>query len=388
MQQNSKRKYQDTKTILSELVCIETVSGTSTNDIIQLISKYCNELSDAKIVAPGPTENQKNIAFRFGPDVAGGIILSGHTDVVPVTDQKWSHPPFAATERDGRIYGRGTCDMKGFLASMIASVPKLVMAELLRPIWLAFTYDEETGCLGAPHLAKEIAKQACGIKAVIVGEPTEMAIVDQHKGAFVECVTFHGRSAHSSLPWLGLSANEYAIRFSTQLIALNDEFAREVLVTEAERMTTLNLATIGGGTAHNIISDKCRVMWSLRCAPGRDADAIVRRIRAIAKILEAEMQSFAPEALVKFETIFDVPPLVANPASTALKLGIRMTGQNAGQAVNYGTEAGVYQRFGFPTIICGPGSIEQAHKADEWIAIEQLDACDKFIEKLIAHQIE
>ena len=134
MQQNSKRKYQDTKTILSELVCIETVSGTSTNDIIQLISKYCNELSDAKIVAPGPTENQKNIAFRFGPDVAGGIILSGHTDVVPVTDQKWSHPPFAATERDGRIYGRGTCDMKGFLASMIASVPKLVMAELLRPI--------------------------------------------------------------------------------------------------------------------------------------------------------------------------------------------------------------------------------------------------------------
>jgi acetylornithine deacetylase len=386
MQQYSKREYQDTKAILGELVRIETVSGTSTNEIIALIANYCDEPSDTKIIAPGPTETQNNIAFRFGPDVAGGIILSGHTDVVPVQDQKWSHPPFAATERDGRIYGRGTCDMKGFLASMIASVPKLAMADLVRPIWLSFTYDEETGCLGAPYLAKEIAKQASDIEAVIVGEPTEMAVVDQHKGAFVEYVTFHGVSAHSSLPWLGLSANEYAIRFGGQLVALNEEFSQEVLVTDGDQVTTLNLAQISGGTAHNIISDKCRVMWSLRCAPGQDAGAIVQRIRAMAKTLEVEMQSCASEASVEFETVFDVPPLAANPASPALRLGLGMTGQNAGQSVNYGTEAGVYQKVGFPTIICGPGSIEQAHKPDEWIAIEQLDACDRFIEKLIAHQ--
>lgn len=386
MQQNSKGEYQHTKAILGELVRIETVSGTSTNEIITLIANYCDEPSDATIIAPGPNGTQKNIAFRFGPDVAGGIILSGHTDVVPVQDQKWSHPPFDATERQGRIYGRGTCDMKGFLASMIASVPKLAIADLVRPIWLAFTYDEETGCLGAPYLAKEIVKQASGIEAVIVGEPTEMAVVDQHKGAFVEYVTFHGVSAHSSLPWLGLSANEYAIRFGAMLVALNEEFSQEVPVTEGDRMTTLNLAQIGGGTAHNIISDKCRVMWSLRCAPGQDADTIVRRIRALAKILEAEMRSFAPEASIEFETVFDVPPLVANPTSPALRLGLGMTGQNAGQSVNYGTEAGVYQKAGLPTIICGPGSIEQAHKPDEWIELEQLDACDRFIEKLIAHQ--
>ncbi|KIN71101.1 acetylornithine deacetylase [Sulfitobacter guttiformis] len=378
--------FQSAKSILCDLVRFETVSGTSTDEINAYIASHCEAAATDRIIAPGPVPGQQNIAFRFGPDVSGGLILSGHTDVVPVQDQKWSHPPFVATERDGRIYGRGTCDMKGFLASMIAAVPKLVDAKLKRPIWLAFTYDEETGCLGAPYLAEEIAKQATDIEAVIVGEPTEMSVVDQHKGAFVEYVTFNGVSAHSSLPWLGLSANEYAIRFSAQLITLNEEFSQEVPVGEGDRMTTLNLAQINGGTAHNIISDKCRVMWSLRCAPGQDADAIVQRIRAMARALEAEMQRHATEASVEFETVFDVPPLAANTASTALRLGLGMTGQNAGQSVNYGTEAGVYQKVGLPTIICGPGSIEQAHKPDEWIAVQQLDACDSFIERLIAHQ--
>ncbi|WP_435230653.1 acetylornithine deacetylase [Pseudopelagicola sp. nBUS_20] len=386
MKQSIMGENLETKAILGELVRIETVSGCSTNEINDLINKYCEQSCDAKIIASGPNKTQKNIAFRFGPDVPGGIILSGHTDVVPVQDQKWSHPPFDATERDGRIYGRGTCDMKGFLASMIASVPKLDMTKLVRPIWLAFTYDEETGCLGAPYLAKEIVKNSSGIKAVIVGEPTEMTIVDQHKGAFVEYVTFHGLSVHSSLPWLGLSATEYAIRFGAQLVALSEEFSKEVTVTDADRMTTLNLAQINGGTAHNIVPDKCRVMWSLRCAPGQDANAIVTRIRAIARSLEAEMQNHAFKTSVEFETIFDVPPLAAKPDSPALHLGLGMTGQNAAQSVNYGTEAGVYQNVGLPTIICGPGSIEQAHKPDEWISIEQLDACDKFIEKLIANQ--
>ena len=386
MQQRDKLENHDTKTILDKLVRIETVSGTSTNEIIALIEQHCDSPSNVKIIVPGQTEHQQNIAFRFGPDVAGGVILSGHTDVVPVKDQKWANPPFAATERGDRIYGRGTCDMKGFLASMIASVPKLANAHLKRPIWLAFTYDEETGCLGAPFLAKEIAKQTAGIEAVIVGEPTEMAIVDQHKGAFVEHVTFSGVSAHSSLPWLGLSANEYAVRFCTQLIALNKEFSQEVSMAKSDQMTTLNLAQISGGTAHNIISDECRVMWSLRCARNQDADTIVQRIRSMAKALEVEMQSFASQAAVNFETVLNVPPLIANPASPALQFGLAITGQNAGQSVNYGTEAGVYQKFGLPTIICGPGAIEQAHTADEWIAIEQLDACDKFIEKIIVTQ--
>jgi acetylornithine deacetylase len=386
METNFNNRSLETKDILGELVRIETVSGASTKEINDLIAKFCEHSSDCMISATGPFETQKNIAFRFGPDIAGGIILSGHTDVVPVQDQKWSHPPFDTTEHDGRIYGRGTCDMKGFLASMIAAVPKLAMADLIRPIWLAFTYDEETGCLGAPYLAEKISKQSPAIEAVIVGEPTMMTVVDQHKGAFVEYVTFNGVSAHSSLPWLGLSANEYAIRFATQLAALNEEFSREYPVTEGGRRTTLNIAQITGGTAHNIISDKCQVMWSLRCAPGQDADALVERIRTIARDLETEMQSHAPETSVKMETVFDVPPLTAKPASSALYLGLRITGQNAGRSVNYGTEAGVYQKVGFPTIICGPGSIEQAHKPDEWIAIEQLNACDRFIEQIIAYQ--
>ncbi len=375
-----------TKQILSELIRFQTVSGASTNAINNFISSRCDTLASAVIIAPGFNDTQTNIAFRFGPDVAGGVVLSGHTDVVPVQDQNWTHPPFAATEQDGRIYGRGACDMKGFLASMIGSVPKIAAADLARPIWLAFTYDEETGCLGAPYLAEEIAKQAIGIEAVIVGEPTEMAVVDQHKGAFVEYATFHGVSAHSSLPWLGLSANKYAVRFASELIALDEEFSQEVSINEGDKMTTLNLAQIEGGTAHNIVADKCRVMWSLRCAPGRDANAIVQRIRAIAKKLEAEMQRNAPKAYVAFETVFDVPPLAADPGSSALRLGLGMTGQNAGQSVNYGTEAGVYQKVGLPTVICGPGSIEQAHAPDEWVAIEQLDACDRFIERLIAYQ--
>lgn len=375
-----------TEQILSELLSFETVSGASTSAINGFISGHCGEFADAVIIAPGPNDAQANIAFRFGPDVAGGVILSGHTDVVPVQDQNWTHPPFAATVTDGRIYGRGACDMKGFLASMIGSVPKIVAADLVRPIWLAFTYDEETGSLGAPYLAEEIAKQTKGIEAVIVGEPTEMAVVDQHKGAYVEYVTFHGVSAHSSLPWLGLSANEYAVRFASELIALDKEFSQEVSTDEGDKVTTLNLAQIEGGTAHNIVADKCRVMWSLRCAPGRDADVIVQRIRAIARKIGAEMQRKAPKAHVAFETVFDVPPLAADPLSSALRLGLGMTGQNAGQSVNYGTEAGVYQKVGLPTIICGPGSIEQAHAPDEWVALEQLDACDRFIERLIAHQ--
>ena len=173
----------ETRAFLADLVAFETVSGSSTEAINAYIAKHCEARADAVIRAPGPNPAQENIAFCFGPDTPGGIVLSGHTDVVPVEDQNWRHPPFAATEENGRLYGRGSCDMKGFLASMIAAVPRLADADLARPVWLAFTYDEETGCLGAPYLAEEIARQAKGIEAVIVGEPTEMAVVDTHKGA-------------------------------------------------------------------------------------------------------------------------------------------------------------------------------------------------------------
>ena len=377
-----------TKAILANLIRFETVSGSATDAINDYIAERCTPNAAAQIVAPGPDPAQQNLAFRFGPDAPGGIILSGHTDVVPVADQNWTYPPFEATEANGRLYGRGSCDMKGFLASMIAAVPCLTAADLARPVWLAFTYDEETGCLGAPYLAEEIARQTRGIEAVVVGEPTEMAVVDQHKGALVEYVTFHGLSAHSSLPWLGLSANEYAVRFATQLVMLKEELAGQVPSDQGDRMSTLNLAQIHGGTAHNIVADKCRVMWSLRCAPGSDPDAIVARIHAMARVLEAEMQAEVAEAHVSFETVFNVPPLAANPVSSALRLGLSLTGQNVGQTVNYGTEAGVYQRVGLPTIICGPGSIQQAHKPDEWIALDQLDACDRFIDQIIARQSE
>ena len=381
-------KGTDTRATLAELIGFETVSGSSTEAINGYIAARCEALADTVIRAPGPNPAQQNIAFRFGPDVPGGIVLSGHTDVVPVADQNWTHPPFAATEVNGRIYGRGSCDMKGFLASMIAAAPRLAAADLTRPVWLAFTYDEETGCLGAPYLAEEIARQTKGIEAVIVGEPTEMAVVDQHKGAVVENVTFHGLSAHSSLPWLGLSANEYAVRFAAGLVALKEELAAEVPADQGDRVSTLNLAQINGGTAHNIVADKCRVMWSLRCAPGSDPQALTARIRDKARALEAEMQTEVPQAHVSFETVFDVPPLAADPASPALRLGLELTGQNAGRTVNYGTEAGCYQTVGLPTIICGPGSIEQAHKPDEWIALDQLAACDAFIDRIIARQCD
>ncbi|MEM1343792.1 MAG: acetylornithine deacetylase [Pseudomonadota bacterium] len=376
----------DTKTILAELVAFPTVSGSATTEIEEFIAMRIGAAAAERIEAARSGVEQRNLLFRFGPDAPGAIVLSGHTDVVPVADQAWSHPPFEMVETAGRLYGRGTCDMKGFLACMLAILPILATAPLKRPIWFAFTCDEEPGCLGLPDLLKVLGARSIAVEAVIVGEPSSMDVIDRHKGAFVETVTFHGVSAHSSVPWLGVSANEYATRFLGALLDRKERYKASAPQGNLNDAITLNLAQISGGTAHNIVADRCEVMWSLRCPAHVDPGPVVEDLRALYPELERSMQAEHPHAQVRWNTDFDVPPLAPDESSPAVALGLHLTGRNAARSVNYGTEAGLYQSAGYPTIVCGPGSIEQAHKPDEFIEIAQLEECLTFFQRLIDHQ--
>ncbi len=376
----------ETKRILGNLVAFPTVSGSATSDLEAFIKNEIGASAAETIEAPRSQVDQRNLVFRFGPDVQGGILLSGHTDVVPVEDQSWTHPPFTMVEDSGRLYGRGTCDMKGFLACMLAIKPRLEKAQLKRPIWLALTCDEETGCLGLPELLQVLRHKSLELDAVIVGEPSTMDVIDSHKGAFVETVTFHGVSVHSSVPWLGVSANEYATRFLNVLLERKEYYAAQAPDGNRDNAITLNLAQMSGGTAHNIIADKCEVMWSLRCPADVDPAPVVADIRSHYPKLNQMMQCEHPEASLVWNTDFDVPPLAPTKSKSAVDIALQLTGKNMPRSVNYGTEAGMYQLAGYPTLVCGPGSIEQAHKPNEYIEVSQLEECLVFFEKLIERQ--
>jgi acetylornithine deacetylase len=357
----------DAIAILGELVAFDTTSRRSNLGLIAYV--------EARLAAQGVLSRRianadgakANLLATVGPAVAGGVVLSGHTDVVPVDGQAWSSDPFALTAREGRLFGRGTCDMKGFLALALAIVPDVLAADVQRPVHLAFSYDEEIGCL-------------------IVGEPTSMEAVRGHKGIAVYRVTITGREAHSSLTHLGVSANMAAARLMGRLEALAEalERAADPASPFTPKHATLTIGQVNGGTAANILAGRCAFVFDLRSPPTADPLSVLAPFFAEVEALDAAMKARAPETGVVVERLALAPPLHPEADGEAERLARRLAGDNGpGRVVAYAAEAGQFQAAGFSTIICGPGSIDQAHQADEYVDLSQMQRGAAFMARLV-----
>ncbi len=370
--------------ILTRLIAFDTTSRNSNLELIAWVEDFLRQRGIASRRVANADGTKANLYASIGPDVAGGVVLSGHTDVVPVDDQPWSSDPWVLSERGGKLYGRGTADMKAFIALVLAHVDAARGAALKRPIVLAFSYDEEIGCLGAPALIAELAAQANKPSAVIVGEPTSMKVVSAHKGVRSFIVEVTGREGHSSLPDQGVSAVMEAVKLMS-LVADMSEEARALTHPHFKPPgPTMTIGKVDGGTASNILARRCSFIWDCRCPEMAQGDAIERRFRAVAAEVDASIKARAPEGGVTITRRSNTPGLTIERDSEAEVLARALTGDNETRAVAYAAEAGLFQRAGMPAIICGPGSIEQAHQPDEWIERTQIEEGAAFMRRLIA----
>ena len=372
--------------ILAGLVTFDTTSRNSNLPLIEHVEAYLAEHGVESRRVYDETGQKANLWATIGPADRPGIILSGHTDTVPVDGQDWASDPFRLDARDGRLYGRGSCDMKGFIACALAAVPDLVARNLARPVHLAFSYDEEVGCVGVVRLLEELQAEPVKPAFCIVGEPTSMQVTLGHKAKRSMRVTVRGRGCHSSLAPQGVNAVDYA----ALLVVKMREIAKR-LAAEGRRdddydipHTTAHTGVVAGGTALNIVPDLCIVDCEFRVLPSEDADALVEELRAYARDeIEPEMRRIAPEAGVEIEVYSQFPGLDTAPEAEIAILAKRFAGSNGHGKVAYGTEGGrFHEMLGVPTAICGPGSIAQAHKADEYVEVAQLDACDAFLARV------
>ncbi|HSR71009.1 MAG TPA: acetylornithine deacetylase [Kiloniellales bacterium] len=377
----------DTKAILGDLIAFPTVSVDSNLALIAYCAAWLAELGAKTEMSLDPSGTKANLFATIGPRVDGGIVLSGHTDVVPVEGQEWTADPFQPVERDGRIYGRGSCDMKGFIACALAMAPMMSEAELKRPIHFALTYDEEVGCVGAQVMLDAVKAAGRQPAVCIIGEPTGMRVIEGHKGMCEYTTRFTGLAGHGSRPERGVSAVEYAVRYVARLLEVREELrARAPGDSRFEPpWSTLQVGRLAGGIAHNVIADHADVDWELRPVNNSDYMFVHRQMLGyVTDMLLPAMQRVYPEASIGTEVVGEVPGLEPMPESEACELVTELTGGNVREVVSFGTEAGLYQKFGISTVVCGPGSIAQAHKADEFIAIEQLEQCLGMIERLVA----
>lgn len=372
--------------LLAKLVAFDTTSRGSNLALIQWVEGYLADLGVPTRRVPNADGTKSNLMATIGPAVEGGIVLSGHTDVVPVDGQPWSSDPWTLTERDGRLYGRGTCDMKGFLALALAAAPELAKATLSRPVHLAFSYDEEIGCLGAPDMIAVIAAEVPKPALVVVGEPTDMVAVRGHKGIATFTVTVTGREAHSSLTHLGISANMVAIKLMAMLVELSERLEREADPASpfTPKGASLTIGMIHGGTAGNILARECAFLFDLRTPAGQDPMALLTDVFAAAARMDAEIKAKAPEGGVKIERRSLTPALAPEENGVAEAFARRLAGDNGPpRVVPYAAEAGQFQGAGFSTVICGPGSIDQAHQPDEYVEISQMQRGAAFMRRLI-----
>ena len=370
--------------ILETLVRFDTVSAKSNLALAHWVRDFLEGHGVASTLVPNEEGTKANLYATLGPNRAGGVVLSGHTDVVPVEGQKWSSAPFEVTPRGGRLYGRGTADMKGFIAAALAAVPEFLAAGLKTPIHLAFSYDEEAGCIGIPHLLERLARDLPKPSAAIIGEPTMMQVVTGHKGLAAWRTVFTGVEAHSSRIEEAVSAIFAASDFIAYLRGLAEEFRRGAKDSAFEPpFTTINVGKIQGGQAMNIVAGQCAIDWEFRPLPSTDAKAIIARIRRfVDDELRPALKARHKAADVELILLADGPGLAPEPNSIAEALARKLTGANRSGTVAYGTEAGHFQRTGISAVVCGPGDIEQAHKPDEFVALDQLAQCAAFLAKL------
>lgn len=371
------------KDLLARLVAFDTTSHKTNIPLIEFVEDYLARYGIESSRVPTPDGLKTSLFATIGPKGVPGIGLSGHTDVVPVIGQTWDTDPFTMVERDGLLYGRGTADMKGYLACVLAMVPTFVAKLLKTPIHIIFSYDEEVGCTGVRPLIEELGKSLICPRAVLVGEPTEMNVVDAHKGPIRWHVDVTGRASHSSMPQLGVNAISYGARIINELLTIEAELK---VGQQNPRFTpaynTLQVTQITGGTASNITPAPCWFGWEMRRLPGFDVQTVEERVRALIARLEAEMQLEAPEASIVMAVKNEVPAYIAEKNGLGLSLALQLAATNETSAVSYATEAGLFQDGGAPSVVCGPGNIDQAHKPNEFIAVSELTKCLAFFDRL------
>ncbi|AFO90511.1 acetylornithine deacetylase [Phaeobacter inhibens] len=376
---------EQTTRILSDLIAYPTVSADSN---LEMIAYLANRLEDcgARVDVMFDAGGQKaNLFATLGPDTDGGIVLSGHSDVVPVTDQDWTSDPFTMEEWDGRLYGRGTCDMKGFIAATLAMAPKFAEQISRRPIHFAFTYDEEVGCIGAGHLVQALRERGLKPRLALIGEPTSMRVVEGHKGCHEYSTRFQGLEGHGSNPGRGVNAVEYAARYVSRLLDLRGDLQQRTPPDSRfdPPWTTLNIGALNGGSAHNVIASKAQVDWEMRPVQPSDADHVKDTMaRYCRDTLLPAMQAIYPEASIETEVVGEVAGLTPTTQNEARELMADLLGSNAAELVPFGTEAGLFQELGMDVVVCGPGSIAQAHKADEYLSLDQLSQCLTVLNRL------
>jgi acetylornithine deacetylase len=376
---------QATVDLLGRLIAYPTVSTDSNLELIIDLSGRLQSLGARTHIFGDETGSKATLFATLGPDVPGGVLLSGHSDVVPVTDQDWSSDPFQMREADGRLYGRGTCDMKGFIAASVVMAEHYAALPLKRPVHFAFTYDEETGCLGAQALIPELNRLGIKPDIAIIGEPTEMRVIEGHKGCCEYTTRFEGLEGHGSSPDLGVNAAEYAVRYVTRLMALREDLRARV--PEGSRFdppyTTINIGRIQGGHAHNVIVGKAEVDWEFRPVQTRDLRFVKETMETfVEQELLPQMRAVYPQADISTETLGEVVGLEPMSENAARDLVAGLVGANGADVVPFGTEAGLFQQMGMDVVVCGPGSIAQAHKPDEFVSLDQLGACLGMLERL------
>ena len=371
--------------MIDRLIAFDTTSALSNLALIDFVEDYLHSYDVPTRRTVNAEGTKANLFATIGPDIEGGIVLSGHTDVVPVAGQDWHSAPFTVVEQDGKLFGRGTSDMKSFSAVALALLPEFLARSLKKPIHLALSYDEEVGCLGVRSLIEDLAANLPRPAMVIIGEPTSMRIVNGHKGISVYETRITGQAAHSSQPHRGGNA----IIAAAMLIDFIRQMAEEKRANAIPESgyeppyTTFNVGVINGGTAQNIIAQNCNFQWEHRTLPGDDPAAILARYESYAAdTVLPKLREFAPEAKIETALRSSVPALTPEEDGAAEQLVRLLTGLNASEVVSFATEGGLFQEIGISTVMCGPGSIDQAHQPNEFIELSQVAACESFLNKL------
>ena len=382
----AERIHDRARAVLERLVEFDTVSHHSNLALIDWVESYLADRGVASRRIESADRRKANLLASVGPSAEGGVVLSGHTDVVPVAGQDWRTDPFVVAEDAGRLYGRGVADMKGFLALALAATPDFRAANLKRPVHFAFSYDEEIGCFGAPGMIEVIVRDLPRPALVVVGEPTSMEVVSAHKGITAWRVRITGREAHSARTDLGVSAVMAGARLMGELAAIADRLARDADPASPylPKGASLTIGKVEGGTAGNILARDCSFLFDLRAPAGLDVRATLASFLNLAERLDAEIKARAPEGGVVVEQLADVPPLAADPGGIAETFVRRLAGDNGPTRVaSFASEAGQFQIAGLPAVLCGPGSIDQAHQPNEFIEIAQLQRGAEFMARLV-----
>jgi acetylornithine deacetylase len=376
------------RALLERLIGFATVSRDSNLELIAFVQQYLADLGVDSELFHNAERTKANLFATIGRRDLGGIVLSGHTDVVPVDGQAWTVDPFRLTEKEGRLYGRGTADMKGYIASVLAAVPAFLKQKVELPVHLAFSYDEEVGCLGVRPMLAELEKRAHKPRMCLIGEPTELKPVLGHKSKLAMRCHVKGAACHSAYAPYGVNAIQYAARLINRLEQIGDELAQPEHHDARfdPPFSTVQTGVISGGRALNIVPAECEFDFEVRGVPGFDPNMVVNKLQTYAAAeLLPKMRAVQPDTDVRVRMLNAYPELATSPDSDAARLLAMLSGSKEYATVAFGTEGGLFTQAGIPTVVCGPGSMDQGHKPDEFIAIEQLNRCDAMFTRLAEH---